>query len=246
MEYLKQSIYKALSSELLSPISVIQQNIEALKNHCTHSDKEFSEDTFSFTENSIENVLGFIENFHFLYTADQKSVNLNPQWFSIQELISQITEELRHLNLDTSRINVIALPHQLNVLSDRYLISRILINLLSNALKFSAKKIELNISIYKNRFTIQVHDYGIGIPDSQLKEVFNPFVRCENAIRFPGTGIGLSIVSRAVECLDGTVSVHSEPENGTEFQVVIPYHHIRKKNQNLNTLSINKNQPHYD
>ncbi len=242
MENQTKPLFTALSSELLSPVSMIKQNLESLKKHCKHSDASFSEEIFSFAENSIENILGFIDNFNFLNTSDEINMNLKPQWFSFQDLIAQIREELKQLNLDTSRIKVTELPHQLNVHLDRYLVSRILFNLLGNALKFSGKKVELNISIARNKLTMTVRDYGIGIPSHQITEIFNPFVRGENARRIPGTGIGLSIVARAVDCLDGAVSVVSEPEKFTEFQVILPYQLIRKTNpmaRNKNTQNIN-------
>lgn len=243
MENLNKPMCTAFSSELLSPVSIIQRNIEVLKNHCSYVDTSLSEEVFSFAENSIDSILGFIENFHILNTSDEMKANLNPQWFSFQELITQVREELRHANLDVSRLKVIALPRQSTVLLDRYLINRILINLLSNALKFSGKKVELEITLINPMLTMAVRDYGIGIPASQLTEVFNPFVRAENASRFPGTGIGLSIVSRAVECLDGTVSVKSEPNQSTEFRVDVPYRHIRpakrKSTKNQHSLNIN-------
>jgi signal transduction histidine kinase len=249
METSNKPIFTALSSGLLSPVIQIQQNIELLKKHCTNPDLSLTEDTFSFTENAIENILGMIENFHFLNTADELKLNMNPQWFSFQDLILQIREDLKSMNLDASRLNLVNLPHHLKVYADRYLISKILINLLSNALKFSGKKVELNISISKNKLTISVCDHGIGIPDHQINEIFNPFVKGENATKFPGNGIGLSIVNQVVECLDGTVSVFSVPNLKTEFQVTLPYHQPRKTNIETKNNKLVKNakiQLHYD
>jgi two-component system phosphate regulon sensor histidine kinase PhoR len=249
MEKSNKPIFAALSSGLLPPVIQIQQNIELLKKHCNYPDQSISEETFSFTENAIENILGFIESFQFLNSSDQLKMNMNPHWFSFQDLIIQIREELRNLNLDTSRLSLVSLPHQLKVYTDRYLISRILINLLSNALKFSGKKVELNISISKNKLNINVCDYGIGIPEHQLKEIFNPFVKGENASKFPGTGIGLSVVTKAVDCLDGTVTVHTELQKKTEFQVVLPYHQPRKTNPETKNNKLVKNakiQLHHD
>ena len=240
MEKSNKSIFTALSTGLLSPVIQIQQNIELLKKHCNHSDQELLEETFSFTENSIENLLGFIKNFHFLNNTDQLKINMNPHWFSLQDLLMDIHEELKKMNHDPSRLNVIALPHSLKVYTDRYLINLILMNLVSNALKFSAKKVNLNISISKNKLSIVVCDFGIGIPQHQIDEIFDPFVKGENATKFPGTGIGLSIVKNAVECLEGIVSVQSILKEKTEFQVVLPYHQPLKSSAKTNRSNLNK------
>jgi signal transduction histidine kinase len=249
MENSSKPIFAALSSELHSPVSIIQQNIESLKMHCIHTDIDCSEETFSLAEEAIQNILGIVENFQFLNNSDQLKKNINPQWFSLHDLLIQIDKELRIFNLDTSRLKLLAMPRYLNIFLDKDLINRILFNLLSNALKFSAKKVELNISLIKNNLIFTVQDYGIGIPEIQLSEIFNPFVKGKNASKFPGTGIGLSIVARAVESLDGTISVHSEQDSVTEFQVVIPYNHSRATNykpKNKKLIIRNKIHLNYD
>jgi len=249
MENTNKPIFAALSSELLPPVSIIQKNIESLKMHCIHTDNELSDETFSLAEEAIQNILGFVQNFHFLNNTEQLKKNLNPQWFSLHGLLVQIDEELRIFNLDTSRLKLGAMPRHLNLFLDKDLIKRILFNLLSNALKFSGKKVELSISIVKVNLIITVRDYGIGIPDFQINEIFNPFIKGENASKFPGTGIGLSIVAQAVESLDGTISVHSELNKETEFQVVIPYNHSRATNfkpKNKKLITRSKIHLNYD
>lgn len=245
MESFNKPIFAALSSELLPPVSEIQKNIESLKMYCNHADNVLSDETFSLAEEAIQNILGFVENFHFLNNSEELKMNIDPEWFSMHDLLNKIDEELWIFNLDTSRLKLVAMPRQLNLFLNKDLIDRILFNLLSNALKFSGKKVELNISIVKNNLIMTVRDYGIGIPDFQINEIFTPFIKGKNARKFPGTGIGLSIVARAVELLGGTVSVHSEPEKETEFQVVIPYNHRRATNNKpKNKKFINRNKIH--
>jgi signal transduction histidine kinase len=91
-----------------------------------------------------------------------------------------------------------------------------------NALKFSRTRVELSISELNNRLILEVRDYGIGIPEQEFANVFNPFVRASNAKMINGTGLGLSIVSRAVDCLEGSICVNSILGKGTDFKIVIP------------------------
>jgi two-component system, LuxR family, sensor kinase FixL len=231
METANNSIFKSLSSGLLGPVMEIQHHIDLLKKRCNFPDKSLAEETYSLSEDAIENIFLLMDSFQFMVNSDQLKSRLNFQWFTIQDLLTQIREDLKSLNLDVSLINLINLPHELKVFSDQQLLRKILTNLLGNGIKFSGRKVDLNISISRNKMKISVCDYGIGIPDNQINDIFIPFVKAENAMRFPGTGIGLAIVSKAVEALSGAITVHSVPLMKTEFLVELPYHQPRRLKQ---------------
>jgi signal transduction histidine kinase len=219
----KNPIFNAITFELSSPITIIQSNIQLLKRFCNHPDKLLSDETFSFNEESIENIIGFIEKINFLCTSDQSSIKLNPGWFSLRSLINQVYAEIKLLNLDVSRIKLNYPDQNCRIFTDKYLCNRILVNLLSNALKFSCKEVVLFITSSDDELSIVVRDSGIGIPENQLKEVFNPFVRGCNAKMISGSGLGLSIVAKAIKSLGGTLVLNSECGKGTEFKVRIPF-----------------------
>ena len=100
----------------------------------------------------------------------------------------------------------------------------IFINIISNAVKFSpdADKVTIEFSSEKNYTVISVTDFGIGIPKSELKSIFNPFTRGENVDLIQGTGLGLSIVKGAIDVLGGKIIVNSTIGSGTSFIVKIP------------------------
>jgi K+-sensing histidine kinase KdpD len=179
-------------------------------------------ETFSFSEDSIEIILDFIEKIKSLSTSDISCLNLRPEWVSIDLLIKQIFAELRQQNLDTSRIQLNSSCANCTIYMDKYLFLCILVNLLSNALKFSIGEVELVISTSENNLSIIVRDFGIGIPENQIKEVFIPFVRGRNVNRIKGSGMGLSVVANAIKCLKGSFTLHSVIAKGTEFKIVIP------------------------
>ena len=236
----KNPIFKAISGEFSSPVTTIKSNIQLLKRFCNHPDKMLSDETFSFNEESIENILGFIEKINFLCTSDNRSIKLKPGWFSLRSLINQVFAEIKQLNLDVSRIQLNYSVSNYNILPDKYLISTVLVNLLSNALKFSSQEVELFVSSPDDELSIVVCDSGIGIPVNQLTEIFNPFVRGCNAKMITGSGLGLSIVARAITCLGGTIEVNSEIGKGTEFKVSIPFDVLSK----AKTLTYEKRQFH--
>lgn len=110
------------------------------------------------------------------------------------------------------------------LLTDEKLLRNILINILTNAVKFSPDKeeVSLNVLDHDEFITLEIRDDGIGIPDEELELIFEPFTRGRSVADIQGTGLGLSIVKKAVELLNGTIDVKSEVGSGSVFKVTIP------------------------
>jgi signal transduction histidine kinase len=107
---------------------------------------------------------------------------------------------------------------------DPGLIRHILINLLSNAEKFSYIEGEIDVIMEclpdKLKFTIS--DQGIGIPPDDLDKLFDAFNRGKNAKNIPGTGLGLTIVKNAIDICHGTIEIESKQYEGTTVRFTIP------------------------
>ncbi|MDK2972929.1 MAG: two-component system, sensor histidine kinase and response regulator [Candidatus Sumerlaeota bacterium] len=116
------------------------------------------------------------------------------------------------------------------VRGDRTRLQQVLLNLLSNAVKFTERgQVALEAKLLKaNGMEVRVHftvrDTGIGISSAVRERIFQPFQQGDASItrKYGGTGLGLAITSRIVEALGGTVTVESEPEHGSAFQVEVP------------------------
>jgi signal transduction histidine kinase len=110
------------------------------------------------------------------------------------------------------------------VMVDEKLLRHILINLLSNAQKYSHgdHPIYLNLSNKPDRIIIQVKDRGIGIPEEDQHRIFDAFHRGNNVMNISGTGLGLTIVKKSVELHGGEISFTSKPGAGTVFTVTLP------------------------
>ena len=111
-----------------------------------------------------------------------------------------------------------------NIVSDTRVLRNILFNLLSNASKYSEadKDIDLIVTTDNRILMIAVKDYGIGIPKEDHKHMFERFFRAGNVSNIQGTGLGLNIVKRYVELLDGQINFTSEYQKGSTFLVSIP------------------------
>jgi signal transduction histidine kinase len=99
-----------------------------------------------------------------------------------------------------------------------------MLNLLSNAIKYSGENKEIRIvaEVTPEQIAFSVTDQGIGIPAEDQKNIFTTFYRAHNTNNIQGTGLGLNIVKRYVELLNGTISFVSVPGEGTTFSVTIP------------------------
>lgn len=107
--------------------------------------------------------------------------------------------------------------------SDRMRLAQILTNLLSNAKKFTdAGHVELFASIGDGQLIFRITDTGVGMSDDQKTKIFKEFTRLPNAQGQEGVGLGLSIVSKIVDCLNGQVWIDSKPGQGSQFTVQIP------------------------
>ncbi len=123
---------------------------------------------------------------------------------------------------------------------------RILLNLLSNSIKFTpkGKAVYVHISCVKKRVFIKVRDEGIGIPKSKQKLIFERFGQVDSSLsrQAEGTGIGLSLVKALVEGMGGTIMLESEAGKGSTFTVSLPVTKMKRKEQEINIISAPDNR----
>jgi signal transduction histidine kinase len=107
---------------------------------------------------------------------------------------------------------------------DASLLRHILINLLSNALKYSPEGQEVRVDVSDRDGMVQfcICDRGIGIPEAEQSRLFQTFSRCSNVGKIQGTGLGLAIVKRCVDLYEGKIQVESHVNQGTTVTVQIP------------------------
>ena len=107
---------------------------------------------------------------------------------------------------------------------DKKLIRQVMNNLISNAIKYSpqGKSVTISLKQTNEAMTLSVRDEGIGIPEADLKYLFEPFHRAGNVGTIRGTGLGLTITKQSVELHGGTITVDSTVGVGTTFIVSIP------------------------
>jgi signal transduction histidine kinase len=153
----------------------------------------------------------------------QSDIRLEP--LQPAELVAEVCRPL--LSDSSARIPEVTIDEGLPaVIGDRVLLSQVLLNLMSNAIKFVAPGVLPRIRISAERrggsVILSIADNGIGIPAASKGRLFRVFERLGDAKEYPGTGIGLAIVRRAMDRMGGTYGVDSEPGKGSRFWIGLP------------------------
>lgn len=221
---LKSSFISMASHEFRNPLSSILLCVENLRGDADpdDGDREFylqSIQDAALTMNSL------LEDVLVLSKAESDKQQLKIEPINISEFCQNIIRKITSIYENRLIEFTCQSDHKLINL-DRITLRNILDNLLSNALKYSPSgaKVDLIITNIKqpNSIKIIVRDRGIGIPLESQKNLFESFFRASNVNTIPGTGLGLAIVKKSVDLYQGSITVKSEINQGTEMVVVLP------------------------
>lgn len=145
----------------------------------------------------------------------------NFEKFNLNSLLKKVIDEFNYTDININFIQ----NENIQFWGEKDLLSTAISNLLSNAIKYS-KTEKVDIILNKNNTNIEliVKDYGIGIENSHLEHIFERFYRVDKtrSRKLGGTGLGLSIVKNVIELHKGTISVSSEVNKGTCFNIIFP------------------------
>jgi signal transduction histidine kinase len=147
--------------------------------------------------------------------------------FKATELIAEVKAELEPIILRSKLTITVDVPKDLALWSDRQKVKQILLNLLSNALKFTHQggvTVSARSNPRERTLQLAVNDTGIGIAPLDQEKIFEDFRQLDNTPTRPygGTGLGLSICRRLAQMLDGRISVQSELGKGSTFSLILP------------------------
>ncbi len=151
-------------------------------------------------------------------------VEFVPENADLRAVVQREFERFRETSGQGERLQFQPGEGEIPVRTDIKHLSYIVINLLQNALKYSApgQNVKMTLNTQHNHAVLSVTDHGIGIPDSELSDLFSPFYRATNVADRPGTGMGLAIVKKSARMIGAEIRVESRLGHGTQFEVLIP------------------------
>jgi signal transduction histidine kinase/DNA-binding response OmpR family regulator len=226
----KENFMANMSHEIRTPLNAILGFTNLLK---TRQLDSTSSGFVGAIQKAGENLLTIINDILDLSKIEAGMVRIEASPFSVRGLLHSIqtlfSEKVKEKGLALNAQISPAVPDTL--IGDATRLTQILVNLISNALKFTEKG-GIDIQIYNkesNQHNIQlgisITDTGIGIEEQKLQSIFDRFHQAENSItrKYGGTGLGLSIVKDLILLQGGDITVESEPGKGTTFRFFIPY-----------------------
>jgi signal transduction histidine kinase len=152
---------------------------------------------------------------------EEGNLKVNYSHYDIHAQALDIIQEVQHLLKKEQTIDYVHDGDDSFVYLDASMVKHIVTNLLSNAIKFSNERsvINLTTSNREKKVVISVKDEGIGIPAEDRQNLFKRFFRSSNATNIQGTGLGLHIVSKYTELMNGVINCDSELGKGTRFTI---------------------------
>lgn len=228
LNQLKSRFVSTASHEFRTPLSTILSSASLISRYTAPGTEDKRAKHVERIKSAVQNLTGILNDFLSISKLEEGGVEHQPELLDIVHVIHNIIDEMKGI---TRRGQVINYQHEGNqeVILDPRFIKNIVINLLSNAIKYSHENAEIVIkTIFKNNnLQLTVIDSGIGIPEEEQEHLFERFFRAKNAFNLQGTGLGLNIVKRYVDLMQGQISYQSKLNVGTTFEVLLP-------NQKLN------------
>ena len=202
------------SHQFKTPLTVISTSTFLLRQHLKKgSPKEQLNPFLNRIEKETVRLTKLMEN---VLILGKESTNTHPLEFQNLDLEDLIQTLLKDISADYSiELQVVGTPFSIR--SEKYLLEHIMINLISNAIKYSEKGIPpiVKILFSSNEYAIEVIDFGIGIPDKDKPFLFQSFYRGSNVQNITGTGLGLVIAKQLTEKLGGSIQIESKENKGT-------------------------------
>lgn len=222
---LKNRFLSMVSHEFRTPLTVILSSCQIVRKYYDRLSRQKITERIQIIEqqtrrmnNLLEDVLSYNALGSGMMSCTLEAVNPTTLFETIIETMSVVRRDGERIQLSCQNCPPSAL------LLDPRLIEHILINLLSNALKYSPVTASVNVILNHkgDRLEFSVVDRGIGIPAEEQKQLYQPFFRASNSAEFEGTGLGMSIVYEAVRVHGGRIAIESAEGRGTHFIVDLP------------------------
>lgn len=222
---LKTNFITNISHELKTPINVILCAIQLLESKGCNNYK--NRNTMGIIKDNCYRLTRLINNMIDIEKAELNNLKLSLEEVNIVSLAEELVMSLvpyaekKNLTLifDTNEEDVM-------MSMDISKIERVILNLISNAIKFSRENGEIYVTVTSQDecLEISVEDNGIGIADKHKRDIFKKFVQVDNSLnrKNEGSGVGLSIAQSLVELHNGKITVESEINKGTRFTVILP------------------------
>ncbi|MEY2817294.1 MAG: hypothetical protein RL275_757, partial [Chloroflexota bacterium] len=237
---LKDEFLANMSHELRTPLNAILGITESLLEQISGSLNEKQQKYLQTVLESAQHLLELINDILDLAKINAGRIELDISRVDINSVIHTSMRMIRELAQKKGlNVNLEVDPTVIATWADERRLKQMLVNLLSNAVKFTPKGGEIGLIIHGNKsdqvLNLTVWDTGIGIKQEDIRLLFQPFVQLDAGLArgSQGTGLGLVLVSQMARLHGGSVTVESEPQQGSRFTITIPWVTMEKQERSL-------------
>lgn len=218
---MKSRFVTMASHEFRTPLSTILSSI-SLVNKYNEGDEKISKHVHRI-KSAVTNMTLILNDFLSAEKLDEGKVFLRKENLNLQILVNEILNEINGILKSGQSVNYVHEGTR-DAYIDKQMTRNILLNLISNAIKFSPenKTIQITTKVTETQVFIEVSDQGIGVPVEEQEHMFERFFRAKNVTNIQGTGLGLNIVAKYLETMNGKINFTSELNKGTTFTITIP------------------------
>jgi len=221
---LKSKFVSIASHEFRTPLSVVLSSIDLILKYTDPPDIEKINKHIERVRTAVRTLTDILNDFLSIGKIEDGKVQIIKTEFNIVVFCEQLVEEAKTMEKKAQHLIYEHKASEETVNIDRQPLRHILMNLLTNAIKYSpeGKRIWLTSAVINNNLHLTIRDEGIGIPEHDQPHLFDTFFRASNTSNIQGTGMGLHIVKRYTAIMGGTIHVNSRENEGTTVTVVLP------------------------
>jgi two-component system sensor kinase FixL len=224
LSLLKSRFVSIASHEFRTPLTSIQLSASLIEKYAESFHSANITKHVTKIKSAVGNLTSILNDFLSIEKIESGKEAAIYSDFNIVKFSEEITQEMQVMAKQNQNIVYHHNGSQTSVYLDRNLLKNCINNLITNAIKYSGENtlIAFNTAINEHSCIITVKDNGIGIPEADQKHLFEAFFRAHNTGTIPGTGLGLNIVARYTELMNGTINFKSTVNKGTLFTITFP------------------------
>lgn len=222
LNQLKSRFVSMASHEFRTPLSSIQLSASLIEKYAQEYQNPNISKHVGKIKLGVGNLTNILNDFLSLERLEAGKIESKEEAFDLVNLAEEITEEMQLFTKQNQNIIYQHTGKTSRIVLDANLLKNCVINLISNAIKYSGENtfIEFNTEINEKQCLVTISDNGIGIPIDDQKHLFEPFFRANNTGTIPGTGLGLNIVNRYIHLMNGKIEFESAQNKGAKFTLI--------------------------
>ncbi|QIP15127.1 PAS domain S-box protein [Spirosoma aureum] len=221
---LKSRFVSMASHEFRTPLTTILNSTTLIEKYPASDQQEKRQKHLQRIRSSVRHLNEILEEFLSVGKLEEGKIMAHPALVYLPQFVDEVVNDMQSLLKTNQRIEL-NIDCSQPIWLDSSLLRKIVVNLLSNAIKYSREGSLIRVQAHcdDRQIKLVMSDQGIGISPDDQQHLFGQFFRAKNAANIPGTGLGLHIVAKYVELMQGTIDLQSELNKGTTITLSLPY-----------------------